>query len=146
MSKDDKPSRGRPTKYHDGMPDLLRKFFDVELYKTYTEEVASQGRAVAVVKSKACNFPTFEGFCWEYGLHHSTLLLWCTKHPNFSEAYKECKERQKTILITHALNGDYNSGFAKFLAVNVTDLKDSTHQQVEQTTVQINIDAEDNEL
>jgi len=60
MSKDDKPSRGRPTKYHDGMPDLLRNFFDVELYKTYTEEVASQGRAVAVVKSYGVDNSNFQ--------------------------------------------------------------------------------------
>ena len=137
---------GRPTKYTSEMPDKLRDYFNVELYEGYTDEVASQGRAVEIYKTRACNFPTFEGFCWDERINRSTLREWCEVHPEFSTAFEECKEKQKTILITHALNNNYNASFAKFLAVNVTDLRDTTHQQIESRNIQINIDMDDNEL
>lgn len=146
MSQDEKPKVGRPTKYTDEMPKKLLEFFEVPLKVTEIEEVASKGEVVSLTKQVPNTFPTFENFAVKERLSDSTLRLWRDTHPEFSLAYEICKKIQKNFIIQHGLIGSYNSAFAKFVAVNVTDLKDSTHQEIEQHKIQINIDSDDANL
>lgn len=125
----DKPTKGRPTKYTEDMPQILLDYFNVDLFDTVSEEVASQGKAVAVVKRVPKRLPTFERFCVDNNLHHSTLLDWKRKYPDFSEAYDKAKYCQKDFLMQHGLLGTHNAGYSKFVSINVTDMKDKVEHE-----------------
>lgn len=125
---------GRPTKYYPEICEEIIEFFERELID-YSGE-----------KPKLNKFPTFERFACNKRLNHETLLEWCKVHPNFSEAYKHCKLIQKDLLIEGGLSGAYKEGFTKFLAVNVTDLRDKVESEVTTRQIQINIDKQDSGL
>lgn len=131
MTKKAKTSKklGCPTKYKPEYCEQIIKFFEVE-YDYVTEEVASQGRAVSVTRVKLSKFPTLEGFCVDLGITKKTLLNWKDKHTDFLRAYEIAKYKQKVILLQGGLSGDYNSAFAKFVAINCTDMIDK--QEVKQ--------------
>lgn len=97
-------------------------------------------------KPKLNKFPTFERFSCNKRLHNETLLEWCKEHEEFSVAYQHCKKIQKDLLIEGGLSGAYKEGFTKFLAVNVTDLRDKIESEVTTRQIQINIDKDDSEL
>lgn len=130
MSKEVKKTRklGRPTKYHDKIPSLLLEHFNIPLYYKTTEQKMSASGAVENIEvTKASDMPTFEGFAVKLMVNIDTLHEWRSKHKPFSEAYRICKGIQKNFLMAHGLNGNYNSAFAKFIAVNCTDLVDTQH-------------------
>lgn len=138
---------GRPTKYTEDMPQKLFDFFNIELETVIAKEVASQGKTVVVNEVVANKLPTFERFAIENKLSDATLRDWRDKFPQFSLAYELCKKIQKEFIVQHGLVGNYNPGFAKLIAINVTDLKDSTHHQVEAVKkIEINVDGEDSEI
>ncbi|MBQ6594636.1 MAG: hypothetical protein IJH78_03135 [Clostridia bacterium] len=60
--------------------------------------------------------PTFEDFAWQRGLTTETLRRWEEEHEEFREACELARIRQRHLLITEALTGDYNAAFARFLA------------------------------
>ena len=68
-------------------------------------------------------------FAHKIGVCHDTLLEWCKRHPEFSEAYTCAKELQKQHLIECGLLGLFNSKFAIFTAKNITDMRDK--QEIE---------------
>ena len=131
MTKDVKKKNkgGRPTKYSEKYIKELLDYFQFK-EEAYTEEVASQGRAIAVVK-KRIDFPTIEGFCSSIGIAKDTFHAWVKKYEMFSYAYDVAKQNQKHILIKGGLNGEFNSGFAKFVAINCTDMVDRTELKTE---------------
>jgi hypothetical protein len=115
---------GRPSNYEERFCEEMVNHFDIDKYKNKEIEVASGGRKVITTQIVANSFPTFEGFARKIGTTHRVLLEWSRKHEDFKKAYTICKEIQKEFLIEHGLLGGYNMAFAKFLAVNVTDLRD----------------------
>lgn len=127
MSKTEK--RGRPTKYKEKYAEDLVKYFQFK-EETYTEEVASQGKAIEVKKTRL-DFPTIEGFCSSIGVSKQCFHEWVPKHELFGDAYRIAKQNQKHILIKGGLNGEFNSGFAKFVAINCTDMVDRTEMKTE---------------
>tara|TARA_R110000868_G_C10972634_1_gene770618 strand:+ start:7738 stop:8223 length:486 start_codon:yes stop_codon:yes gene_type:complete len=116
---------GPPTKYKEIYPEKLLEYFKVE-YTPYKEVVASAGKAIEITKNKLTKFPTLEGFCAEIMISTSTLHEWIKIYPKLSDAYKVCKQRQKQFLVQGGLNGEYNSNFAKFVAINCTDMVDKS--------------------
>lgn len=118
---------GAPTKYHDGIPSQLIKYFDRPLY----EEIGE-----TKVPSK---FPTIEGFCArELKISKDTFYRWVKIHDELSDAFTKAKQLQKDHIIQMALIGAYKEGFAKFVAINCTDMVDK--KEVEQSNpVPINI-------
>lgn len=136
---------GRPTKYTDEMPQSLVDFFSVDLDRVVVEEIASQGQAVSVTKVKPNRFPTFERWCANQRISKQTMHTWTQKHPEFMDAYNEAKQLQKDFLLQHGLDGSYNSGFAKFVAINCTDMSDKV--EVEQSSeIKVVIDKDDEAL
>ena len=75
--------------------------------------------------------PTFEGFAKEINVNVDTLKAWRDVHEEFSASYKKCKDIQKRFLLSHGLTGGYNSSFAKFVAINCTDMVDRTEVKSE---------------
>jgi len=136
---------GRPTKYNDDMPQSLIDFFDRDMHRVEIEEVASQGQAVTVQKIKPNWFPTFERWCAEQSITQKTMLNWTTQHPEFLQAYGIAKQKQKDFLLQHGLSGAYNSGFAKFVAINCTDMVDKKEEHVSQD-IKVVIDRDDDDL
>ena len=73
------------------------------------------------------HLPTFERFAFEIDVCMDTLKEWRDTHRDFSLAYKRAKALQKNHLMAHGLSGGYNSNFAKFVAINCTDMMDTQH-------------------
>jgi hypothetical protein len=136
----------RPTDYKEEYCELIVEFFDQPLYIVKKKEIASGGRKVVIEEEVPNSMPTFERFARKLGVEHDTLRNWCKKHEKFFGAYKICKDIQKDFLIEHGSKGNYNAAFTKFLAVNVTDLRDKVTHEVTDARIEINIDKKDSEL
>jgi hypothetical protein len=115
---------GRPEKYTPEICDKMMEYFDQPLYVMEERQSASAGRKVITHERVANSMPTFEGFAVDNDLAPNTLLNWCVKYPDFLRTYNACKAIQKKFIIEHGMKGNYNAAFAKFIAVNVTDLRD----------------------
>lgn len=124
---------GRPTKYYPEICEEMIEFFERELID-YSEE-----------KPKLVKFPTFERFSCNKRLNTETLLEWCKIHPDFSAAYKRCKQVQKDLLIEGGLSGAYKEGFTKFLAVNITDLRDKVEVENTNKNIEVKLSYKDEE-
>lgn len=123
---------GRPTKYKPEYCQLLIEHFDIPFYKTIVEEKMSASGQVKELKRQVPNdFPTLEGFARKLGVVPDTLGNWSKENPEFLGAIKVAKGIQKEFLKVHGLNGGYVSSFAKFIAVNVTDLVDKSEVKTE---------------
>jgi len=121
---------GPPTKYRDIYPDKLLEYFVVE-YTAFKETVASAGKAIEVEKKRLTKFPTFDGFCAEIGIVMSTFHEWRKIYPKLSNAYHVCKQRQKQFIVQGGMSGEYNSNFAKFVAINCTDMVERSEIKAE---------------
>jgi hypothetical protein len=109
----ERPKRGAPVKYHDGVPDQLLDFFDKPLFQEIN------GKTMP-------NFlPTIEKFCFDIDIAVSTFYEWIKKYEDLSKAFEKAKQIQKNQLMQLSLLGFYKEGFAKFVAINITDMRDS---------------------
>ena len=117
---------GRPPKYKKEYCDKIIEYFKKAPYQTeYKEEYFVDGS----IKSKApiitaTEFPTFQGFADEILVHIDTLHEWCTKHKEFSEAYKRAKQLQEKIWLVNSMQNLYNAQFAQFFGKNCLGYKD----------------------
>ena len=130
---------GRPTKYTEDFHKQLIEYFARPLYEVKYETVMSKMGPVEIPVEKPTEFPSIEGFCSDHFINKSTFHEWVKKYPEFSNAYGYAKMRQKKHLVEHGLQGNYNSAFAKFLAINCTDLVDKvvTEHQVDKETLKL---------
>lgn len=124
---------GRPTKYKPEICDQLEEYFNIPLYKVIkVQKMSSTGVVKDTQVAVPNDFPTFEGFAIDIcGVDTATLQNWKKKHPDFLVSYNKCLRKQKQFLLQHGLSGAYNSNFAKFVAINITDFKDKV--EVENT-------------
>lgn len=132
-----KPSNnpdGAPTKYNSDVPKKLIQFFTRDLFVEMDEGKKMPNR-----------FPTIEKFCCDINIATSTFYEWCKKHDELSSAFNVAKQAQKDQLIQLSLMGFYKEGFAKFVAVNCTDMRDKvdSHNVNEN---RITIDKDDEKL
>jgi hypothetical protein len=134
-----KPTLGAPTKYTDDVPKRLMDFFNRPLYKIEQVEVMTKQGIQKINETVANELPTIEKFCADLMIHKSTLLAWVEKYPILSDAYSFAKQSQKNHLLQNGLNGRYNSGFAKFVAINCTDMVDKieTEHSVNKDTLKL---------
>lgn len=104
----------RPYKYTQNMPERLLTYF-----KSYFEN--KEGTKIeAVVKN---GLPSFVKFAEENKLSSRTLKKWATekdsagklKHPEFAEAYEECKAIVADVIDDGALVGSFSPTFAKYM-------------------------------
>jgi hypothetical protein len=130
-----KAQRGAPIKYHDGVPDQLLNFFNAPLF----QEIGG--------KTMPNFLPTIEKFCVDIGIATSTFYEWCKKYEDLSSAFEKAKHYQKNQLMQLSLLGFYKEGFAKFVAVNITDLRDKqeTTHDISESAKKLVIDMSGNE-
>jgi hypothetical protein len=139
MTKETKKAAkiGRPTKYKPQFCKEIIKFFNIPLYYETTEQkMSASGVVMDVEVMRPSHLPTFERFAFEIDVCMDTLQEWRATHPEFSVSYRRAKALQKNHLMAHGLSGGYNSNFAKFVAINCTDMMDTTHiKQESEVTV-----------
>ena len=124
---------GRPTKYDPSFVDDLIAWFDVAPYR----ELVDQNGKEYLMPNR---FPTLAGWCGKMRIHRDTLHEWVKMHPEFSDAYKTCKELQEDKLAQGALSGAYATAFSVFTAKNVLGWRDKQPDEVvEQKPVEIRI-------
>jgi hypothetical protein len=107
---------GRPTKYNKDIPKKMINWFREMTQK----EGEMKGKVYLPPK-----LPTFERFAvFEIDVCMDTLMEWRQHYEDFSAAYNKCKMIQKDHLNQHGLNGSYNAHYTKFVAMNVTDMRE----------------------
>jgi len=121
---------GRPTKYTKDLPEKLLEYFDIPLDKK-----VGKGKAAFM---KANRLPTVEGFCAQLKISKRTFHDWVIKYKEFSHALGAAKQMQMNHLIQHTLEGTYNAGFAKFLAMNISDYREK-HDEVEEDEITVTV-------
>jgi hypothetical protein len=137
---------GRPTDYTEEMPAKLLEHFNQPLYVQKKKQIASGGRMVEVTEERPNSMPTFERFAVKNNVTHHTLRNWCKEHPEFFTAYSHCKDIQKDFILEHGMMGNYNPGFAKFVAINVTDLQDKVVHEVKAGGISLNVTPDESGL
>jgi hypothetical protein len=122
---EDKHAGGCPTKYEEKYCDKMIEYFDIKPYKRVKLfYYYKNGEKKEIIKEIPNDLPTFEGFASSIGIVKKTLLNWTKSHKEFLHAYRLCKEYQKNILVQNGLANRYNCLFAKFVAINATDMRD----------------------
>lgn len=133
MSEEIKRKVGRPTSYLPEYCEKLEEYFDQPLYIEVEVEVGTGFKAKTKKVLRPNSLPTFEGFMVQYRLTLSTVQDWKTKHENFRVSWERCKNIQKRFLVEHGLMNNYNSNFAKFVALNFTDMMDDPKKEKQET-------------
>lgn len=105
---------GRPSKYKPEYCDKIIEHFDIT---PFSDKVSIHGPIPNL-------FPTFERFAHSIGVHRDTLHEWCTKHKEFSDAYKRAHDLQFAVYQEGVMSKAWNSTFAIFLGKNIFDLVD----------------------
>lgn len=118
--------KGRPTDYKPEYCEKIIEYFDKDPIK---EVKLKDKNGKETIEEIPADFPTFEGFAVSIKVHRETLLNWKKKHKEFFDAYTVCQDIQKNILIQNGLRGNYNCLFAKFVAINATDMRDKQELQ-----------------
>lgn len=122
--KDESAKVGRPTKYHDKMPQLLKDFFTVDLYTIRQKEVVTKDGIQIINDVMPNQLPTVEAFCADQYIAKDTFYNWVKKYPKFSDAFSYAKAKQVNHLMQLGLSGEYNSPFAKFIMTNISEYRD----------------------
>ena len=102
---------GRPTKYKPEYCKEIIKYFSTEPYSKTKDHKFIPNR-----------LPTLLRFAMSIGVNVDTLHEWVRQNKEFSEAFNTAKELYKQFLSDNGLLGLYNSNFAKFIAINTTDM------------------------
>ena len=90
--------------------------------------------------------PTISGWFRSIGwMTRDTFFRYVKENKEFSDAWDQCKEIQKEFLIYHGLTGRYQPQFAKFVAINFTDMRDNVVHQIDPNanTFKLNYNLED---
>lgn len=118
---------GRPTDYRPEYCQQIIEYFSVEPYREVEVLKHTNNGPYTTTEFRANDFPSFAGFCSKIGTSRVTMLEWCKKHPDFLNAYRQCKELQEHFMLINGLKGTVNTHFSIFAAKNLlsyTDKKD----------------------
>lgn len=136
MAKSQKKA-GRPTKYKSKYCDKLIDFFDQEPYQDvviphYDKKKGKAGKIVIWDDFRRVpnKLPTLRDFAKSINVSVRVVYNWVdteskTFHKEFLHAFTQAKDIRKWFLIQNGLQGLYNPLFAKFTAINVTDMSDT---------------------
>lgn len=134
--------RGRPSKYDPKYVEEMIEYFSVEPYFEVMKKIATKsGDVIEVPHIETSDFPSFAGFAVKIGVSSSTLKEWRDAEPDFSAAYKSCKDMQERFLSILGLKGHINTAFGIFTAKNVIGWRDKTDEEIQaQSTINISFD------
>jgi hypothetical protein len=121
---------GRPTKYRAEYCTAILEYFNIPATTTAKiTRITKRGTEIVDVET-ANPLPTIEGFAKKIGVSKQSVITWTQEHPAFLDAYTRAKTSQKEILVQNGLMGRYCEGFAKFVAINCTDMVDKSSKEL----------------
>lgn len=129
-----KKKRGRPSNFKPEHCKALIDFFGIEPYENikiphYNPDGSLKWEDIKRLPAK---FPSLVNFAKSISVSIRTVYDWIDKdHSSFKKEFSHtftyiAKRLQKDFIIQNGLQGLYNPVFAKFVAVNVTDMRDRT--------------------
>lgn len=128
--KPEPKKRGRKSKYVKKFCDDIIDFFCEPPYEDIELPHFKNGEVSWIDKKRMPRqLPTIESFARHKEIHISTIYDWIDDESprfkkEFSEAFMRAKKMQKEYIIQNGLQGLYNPIFAKFVAINITDMQD----------------------
>lgn len=118
---------GRPTDYDPKYCDEILEYFDTETTREVDKTlIMKNGSIVETTEEVPNKMPQFSKFARKIGVCEKTLLNWTEKHDKFLQAYNTCRAIQQEFIVDNGLLGFYQPNFAKFIAINYTNMKDKT--------------------
>ena len=139
----------RPSKVTPELLEKALKYVNCPLFETYQKEIVVKDQ-IQVINLERPSWISVAGLAVELGVARSSIYNWADKnHDSFNQSFldifEQLHKKQELMLEIHGLRRDYDSGFAKFLAANLTKYKDK--QEVDHNQkISINIDKEDDQL
>ncbi len=127
---------GRPTKYKPAYCQALIDFFDIEPWEEREIPHYKGGEVVWTdIKILPVRMPTLRGFAKKIKVGIATIYDWLNeKHgsyrKDFSGAFTCAKDIRKDWLIDLGLSGGAPPLSFKFVAVNVTDMRDKKETEL----------------
>ena len=117
----------RPEEYYPELCKKLIEFFEIPLFETRIKLLHKKnGDTEEIPYDVPLPLPTIEKFCAKYDLNKKTFHNWKKNHAELLHAYKRVKMFQFDHLCNNALMNHYSPSFAKFMAVNITKLRDKS--------------------
>lgn len=108
-------AKGRPTKYKPEMCDMVDDYLAIAVDEEYDYIKSESGSSVTREQKLRVKLPTVDGFASYLDVATSSVNLWATQYPEFSEALEKIKREQRNRLLDKGLNGQYNSTIAKLI-------------------------------
>ena len=133
---------GQPTAYRVEYCQALYDYFDCEPYREVeTPHYDKSGSGVVIwteTKTVPNRYPTLRDFAHKIGVGTRTVYDWIDpKHgsyqPKFSQTFTQAQVLRKEFLIHNGLLGLHNPAYAKFVAVNCTDMRDKVDTEMSGT-------------
>ena len=129
---------GQPTKYKPEYCQALMDFFDQEPWEDVKFPIydAEGNKTKDITKRLPRKLPSLVDFAKSINVGISTAYDWVNPdhdsyQKQFSDTYKNSAKRLQKWVLTHgAMTGYYNPGFAKFVAVNISEMRDKTDHNV----------------
>ena len=123
--------RGAKGKYYPALVDECYKYFNIPPVSIITTTDKKTGETS--IETVVNNLPTKAGFALSVGILQYTLADYAAKvnedgskrYPEFALAWASAKDSQEHILVSNTLAGHFNAGFAKFVAQNLLDYRES---------------------
>lgn len=151
MAKNTKNKGGRPTKYKQKYCDKIIEFFSQEPYEVVElPHYQKDGKTLKWTdyKREPRKLPTLVQFAISINVSYPTVYNWqweksSSFHQEFLEAFTRVKELQKDFLIQAGLMGLYNPIFAKFTAINITDMRDKQEHVIDDQTEEEKLEVAD---
>lgn len=130
--EENKRKAGQPTKYKPEYCEEIITFFSQEPYEVIDlPHYQTDGKTLKWMdkKREPRKLPTLIGFAKYINVAVRTVYRWTEKNTTsyqeeFLQAFTYAKKLQKDFLIQAGLMGLYNPIFAKFTAINITDMRD----------------------
>lgn len=131
-----KKKNGRPTKYKSRYCNMLIKDFSIEPFSEikigHKDEL---GKKWYEIKREANRLPTLQRFASKIKVGISTVYDWLDKNhasyqKKFSDAFARARVLRQNFLMENGLAGTHEGGYAKFVATNLTDMKDKKKHEV----------------
>jgi len=144
ISKRGRVNDGRPTRYYPELCDELLKFFGAveEPYRETDVTIGGKNWERTEVKLLPNKLPTLEAFCWKHKLLPEYISRWVDEYDDFRQAVTLVKAWQKELIVQGGLSGVYDSKFAMFTAINVTDMRNTITYDAHVTVQQLRDPAE----
>lgn len=126
MSEPKKHPGGRPTKYHEGMPDLVYEYVDSCVDEEDIFHKTRGEKSDTYERNWNVNFPTKEALARHIGVALSTIQEWEKNHQKFSVALAYLMDKQRDQIIRGGMSGRYNSAIAKLVLAANHDMRDKS--------------------